>query len=119
MQHAVLVAERGSLEQLVHETANSERVQSASFAVRIHILLEILLAELEDENEFGFGVDNIVKPDDVDMLELLHEGNLADRSRWSAFLCIEMDFLKRNDFIRGPGASLWQTRVCSASPATQ
>lgn len=100
------MTKRSTLEKLVHETPDGDRVEGAPFAVDIHVLLEVALAILEDEDEFGFGVDDVVEADDVDMLEFLHEGDLADGSRRRPLFCIEVDLLERNDLIRRPRSSL-------------
>ena len=78
VQNSVLVTERSTLEKLVHETPNGDRIEGATLAVDIHVLLEVAFAILKDEDEFGLGVDDVVEADDVDVLELLHKGNLAD-----------------------------------------
>ena len=50
----------------------------ASFSRVDLILLQIALAVFKNEHEFGFGVDHIVQADYVDMLELIHQGDLPD-----------------------------------------
>lgn len=71
----------------MREVLDSVHVQRAAVTMRVHVLLEILLAELvdvsdalaaqyssrahlEDEDELGLGVDDIVQSDNVDVLEL-------------------------------------------------
>ena len=88
MEHPVLVAERGAFEQLVHETPDSDGVEGATLAMDIHVLFEVAFAVFEDEDELGLGMDDVVQPDDVDMFEFLHEGDLTDGGRGSAFLSI-------------------------------
>ena len=78
VQHPVLVAERGTLEKLVHKTPDGDWVQCAALAMNIHVLLEIALAVLEDEDKLSLSVDNVVKSNDVDVFELLHEGDFPD-----------------------------------------
>jgi hypothetical protein len=46
-------------------------MEGTALAARVHVPLEILVAELEHERELGVGVDDIVQPEDVDVLELL------------------------------------------------
>lgn len=88
MKDPILVAERSALQQLVHETPDGDRVQGATISMGIHILLQIAITELEDEDKLGLGVNNVVQADDVDVLELLHEGNLADGGGWCTFFSI-------------------------------
>jgi len=106
MENAVFVTKGGAFEELIHKTTDRHWVESTTIAVRIHILLEVLLAILEYKDQFGLGVNDIVKADDVLMFELLHEGNLADSSGRSTLLSVQMDFLESDDFIRGPGPPL-------------
>lgn len=73
MKHPVFMAERRAHQQLVHEAAHCMWIERAAVSVSVHVLLEVAFAVLEDENEFGLGMDDIVKADDVDMLELFHE----------------------------------------------
>ena len=93
------MAKGGSLEQLVHEAANDVRIECAPLAMLVHVLFEILLTVLKDEDELCLCMDDIVQSDDIDMLELLHERYLSDGSRRSALLWVEMDFLESDDFI--------------------
>lgn len=86
MQNTVLVTERGALQELIHEAPNRRRLESAAVAVLIHILLKILVTVLEYENEFCLRMYNVVKAHDVDVLQLLHKGNLPDGGGWRAFL---------------------------------
>jgi hypothetical protein len=64
----------------VHETPDSGEVESAALSVSVHIALEVLLAEFEDEDEFLLGVDNIMEANDVRVTELLHERYFSDSS---------------------------------------
>ena len=95
VQDPVLVAEVDALEQLVHERLDGHRFQSAPLAVGVHVLLKVAVHELEDEHKFVLGVDDVVQRYDVLMFQLLHEGDLADRGRWCAFLRIEVYLLER------------------------
>ena len=88
MQYPVLVAESGTLEELVHETPHGDGVKRATIAMNIHVLFEVAFAVFEDEDELGLGMDDVVQPDDVDMFEFLHEGDLTDGGRGSTFLSI-------------------------------
>lgn len=106
MQNTVAVAEVDALQQMVHEHARNVRRERAAVAVRVHVLLKILLAELEDKHELCLGVDHIVQTDDVFVVKLLHERDLADRGRRSALLRIKVNLLQRNNLIGGSGATL-------------
>ena len=106
VQDPILMTECGSLEKLIHEAPDSHGVQCTAFTMRVHVFFQILIAILEYENEFGFRMDDIVKPDDVDVFKLFHEGDLTDRCRWSAFFGIQMNLLERNDFVCSSGATL-------------
>jgi len=110
VQDTVLVTERGTLQELIHETSNRRGVESAAVTVLIHVLLKILVTVLEYENEFCLCVYNVVKAHDVDVLQLLHKRNLPNGSRRGAFLCIQVDFLQSDNFIGGPGAPLYKPR---------
>lgn len=68
----------------------------------IHVLLQILLTELEDEDEFRFGMYDIVKSEDVDVLQFFHERDLPDCCRWGAFFGIEVNLFECHNFIRRP-----------------
>jgi hypothetical protein len=78
--------------------------------VSVHVLFQILFTKLKDENELDFGVDDIMEADDVDVLELLHEGDLSDGGRGRAFLCVKIYFLEGDNFICGPGSALDEMR---------
>ena len=61
-----------------------------------HVCLKIsLIHELEDEHESLFAVDNIAQGDYVLVLQLFHEGYLADGGARGAFFGIEVDLLER------------------------
>lgn len=100
MQDTVLVAEGSASQELKHEAADGHRVECATVAVYIHVLLEITFAVLEDEDELCFGVNDIVEADDVDVLELLHERDLADGGRRGPLLGIKVYFFEGNDLVR-------------------
>ena len=100
------MTEGGALQKLIHEAAHCRGIESAAFAMRIHILLEISVAVLEDQNQLGLGVDNIVESDNVDMFQLLHQRDFADRGRGGSFLGVEMNLLERNNLVCGPGSTL-------------
>ena len=106
MEDSVFVAEGCALQKLVHEAAHGCRVKSATFAMRIHVLLEIPVAVLEDENQLGLGVDNVIEPDNVDVLQLLHQRDLTDGGRRGSFLGVEMNLFEGNNLVCGPRATL-------------
>lgn len=78
VQNPVLVTERSTLEKLVHETPNGDGIEGATLAVDIHVLLEVAFTVLKYEDELCLGVNDVVEADDIDMLELFHEGDLTD-----------------------------------------
>lgn len=88
VKHTILVAEVDALEQLIHEGFDGGRLKSTTFAMCIHISLEISIHEFEDEHQFVLGVDNIMECDNVLVLEFFHKRNLADRCRWGSLLGI-------------------------------
>lgn len=102
MQYAVLMTESCPFEELKHEASDCGRIESTSLAVCVHVPLEILVAELKDENQFRFRMDNIVQSDDVDMLKLFHKRDLTNSGRRRALLCIQMDFLQSHNLIGCP-----------------
>ena len=65
----------------------------------IHILLEILLAEFKNEDELCFAMDNIVKANDVGMLELFHQRDLTNRRGGCPFFCIQVNLLECHDLV--------------------
>jgi len=100
------VAEGRAPKKLVHEAPDGVGLEGTTIAMCVHILFEIALAVFEDKDKLGFRVDDIIKTDDVDVLELLHEGYLADRSRWGTFLSVKVYFLQSDDFICCSGTAL-------------
>lgn len=100
------MAKRSSLEELVHEASDGDGVERATVAVDIHVPFEVALAVLEDEDELRLGVNDIVEPDNVNVLEFLHERDLPYRGRRRALLRIEVYFLQRNNLIRCPRSPL-------------
>jgi hypothetical protein len=80
VENTIFVTERCSFQQLIHEAPNGHRVQSTALSMGVHVFLEISIAIFEDKNELCFGVDDVVKADDVNVFELLHQGNLPDSS---------------------------------------
>lgn len=107
VQNPVLVAEGRTLEELEHEAAHRDGVKSALFAVNVHVLLQVLLHKLEYEEEARFGVDDIVKTNNVSMPKLLHERNLANCRRWGTFFCVKVDLFEGDDIVGHARSTLW------------
>jgi hypothetical protein len=99
VQDAVVVAKGGALQELPHEGTDDGRFERSPVAVHVHVLFQVEVHELEDEHELRLGVDDIVEADNVGMLELLHETDLADGGRGRPFLGIEMDLLERHELV--------------------
>ena len=90
------MAEIDTLEQLVHERFDGHVLQSAPFAMSVHVFLEVAVHVLEHEHQLVFSVNNIVKTDDILVLQLLHEGDFADSGGWGAFFRVEVNFFQRH-----------------------
>lgn len=58
------------VQQLVGEVLDGVEREGATISVRVHVALEVLLAVLENEDELGLGVNDVVEADNVDVLEL-------------------------------------------------
>lgn len=82
------------LQQLIHKTLNRNRRQRSSITIRVHVLLEIFIHIFENQHELVFGVDDVVEGQDVFVLELFHQGDLADGGRRCAFFRVEVDFFE-------------------------
>lgn|SRR5258707_13067457 len=93
-------------EKLVHEAPDCIRIKGTAVAMRIHVFLEVPFTVLEDKDELCFRVYDVVQTHDVDVLELLHEGNLANRSRWGPFFSIEVYLFECHNFICCSGPAL-------------
>ena len=106
MQHSILVAKCCAHEKLVHEAPDRIRIEGTTIAMRIHIFLEVPFTVLEDKDELRFRVDDVVQTHNVDVLELLHERDLANRSRWCTLFSIEVDLFERHNFICCSGSAL-------------
>lgn len=100
VEDAVLVAEVDAPQQLVHEGLGLIGLQGAPVAVCVHVLLKVAVEELEDEHELVLCVDHVVEGDDVFVLELFHQGDLADGRGWSALFRVEVYFLEGNELAR-------------------
>jgi len=113
VQDAVVVAKGYSAQQLVHERLDGGGIQGATVATGIHVPLEVLVHELKDEHELVLGVDDIVEQDNVLVLQLLHEGYLADGGGGRALFRVEVDFLEGDIFARLAVAALEDLRRVS------
>ena len=80
MQHSILMAKGCAHDELEHEAPDCIRFECTAVAMRIHVFLEVPFTVLEDKDELCFRMDDVVQTHDVDVLELLHEGDLANRS---------------------------------------
>lgn len=100
------MAEGGPLEELIHKTPHDFGVKGTTIAVLVHVFLQILLAELEDEDELCLAMDDIMEADDVSVFELFHQRNLADRCRWGPFFRIQVNLLQRNNLVCRARSSL-------------
>mmetsp|Transcript_23558 Transcript_23558/g.66636 ORF Transcript_23558/g.66636 Transcript_23558/m.66636 type:complete len:362 (+) Transcript_23558:255-1340(+) len=76
VQDPVGVAELNAVAQLMGHVLDDLWIHLALHG--FHVLLEVVLAELEDEHKLFRGAEDIQQPDDVRVGELLHEGDLAD-----------------------------------------
>lgn len=110
------MTEGGTPQELIHEASHSVGFEGASFTVGVHVLLEIPFAVLEDQDKLCLRVDHVVQTDDVDVLQLLHEGDFPDSSRGGSFFRIEVYFLQGHDLVGGPRASLVVTLGKAAPP---
>lgn len=73
MENTVVVAEGNAAQQLVHERLDGDGVEHAALTSGVHVFLQVLVHEFKDEHELVLGVDDIVKTDDVFVLQFLHE----------------------------------------------
>lgn len=96
MQDSVLVAEIDALEELVHERLDRRGLERAAFAVGVHVSLQIAVHVFKHKHQLVLGVNNIVKSDNVLVLELLHQRDFPDGGRGRALLGIEVNFLESN-----------------------
>lgn len=81
----------------MHEGLDGDGVEGSAVAGRVHVPLQIGVHVLEDEHELALGVDDIVEGEDVGVLQLLHQGDLADGCGGCAFFRIEVDLLEGNE----------------------
>lgn len=73
MQNLVFMTKSGSLQELEHEAPDDFGVKRTTIPILIHVLLQILLAKLENENKLCLAMDDVVEANDVGVFELLHQ----------------------------------------------
>ena len=126
VEDSVRVAEVDALEELVHEGFDGDGRQCSSISLGVHVLLQILIHVFKDQHELVLGMNDIVEADDVLVLQLLHQRDLADCSRGCAFFGIEVDLFQSYQFPSLPVSSFedlnesdkWQTIVSSGTDGT-
>src|SRR6266849_3182865 len=106
MQHSILMAKGCAHEELEHEAPDCSRIEGTAVAMGVHVFLQVPFTVLEDKDELCFRVDDVVQTHNVDVLELLHEGDLANRSRWCPLFSIEVYLFECHDFICCSGTAL-------------
>ena len=88
-----------ALQELVGKTFDNQRIQAFFFAEIVHKLFQIVIEILKNEDKFFIGVDNLTQRDDVDVVELLQDRDLADGGRGNALLLrLQPNFLEGEDF---------------------
>mmetsp|Transcript_25471 Transcript_25471/g.78404 ORF Transcript_25471/g.78404 Transcript_25471/m.78404 type:complete len:353 (-) Transcript_25471:83-1141(-) len=103
VEDASLVAIRDAAEHLEEKAHGLRRLQAAPRlpARRVHVMLEILVQELEGQVQLGVRVHDVVQRHDVRVRELLQQRNLPDRRRRHALLLVRKpDLLQRQDLLR-------------------
>jgi hypothetical protein len=111
VEDSVVMAEGDTAKQLVHEGFDSDGIEHAALAPGVHVLLEILVHELEDQHEFVLGVDDIVETDYVFVLKFLHKRDLTDGGARGALFRIEVDLFESDELARLTVAALEDLRV--------
>lgn len=124
MEDAVVVTEGDAADQLPHEALDRGWVQGAALAaggilVAVHVLLKVLVHVFKHEHELVLRVDNIVEADNVLVLELLHQRDLADGGAGRALLAVEVDLLERDKLARLAIAPLEDRRICALAQLLQ
>ena len=95
------VAEGQSADAL--EEVGLDEVRGEHAVDGFHVLLQVLVEELEDEVELAVGLDAVLELDDVVVLELAEEADLPQgRGGDALVLDLETDALQGDDFIVGP-----------------
>ena len=106
MKDPIVVAEGGALQELEHEAVHGLRIEGATFAVGVHVPLEVPVTVLENVNQHAFSVNNIIKSDNVDVFQFLHQRDFADRGLGDPITGLQFNLLESDNLICGVGASL-------------
>lgn len=102
------------LEHLEHIALDHVRRHAPSSVVAVHVLLEVVLEVLEDEVKLVLAVNDIHQLDNIGVLELLEQGDLANGSRGNALILgIKPDLLQGDDGLRLLVAGLVHDTVCA------
>jgi hypothetical protein len=116
VKNTVRVAESDSTEHLVQERLHLHRGKASGGLVLVHVLLEVMLKELEHKMQFLLAVNNILQSDDVLVLKLLQQGNFANGCGWNTFIFgVKADFLESNHLLAYAVASLVHNTIRSLS----
>lgn len=78
MKDLSFVAVRDALQQLIGEALDDARIEALLLAEAVHVFLEVVVEELEDEHQFAVGVNDFSQRHDVRVREFLKDGNLAN-----------------------------------------
>ena len=101
VQHAVVVAERNSLQQVPHQRVDRRRVQPAP--AKVHKLLQVLVQKLKHQRQLPLRVDHVVQPHNVRVHQLLQQRDLPDRrARHPLVNAVQPDPLQRHNLPRLP-----------------
>mmetsp|Transcript_19614 Transcript_19614/g.42331 ORF Transcript_19614/g.42331 Transcript_19614/m.42331 type:complete len:213 (-) Transcript_19614:268-906(-) len=83
VEHAPLVAKLDAAQQLVERRLDHAGLEPV---LRVQKLLQVLVQVLEDERQLLLRVDHVVQPDNVWVLQLLQDGDLANGSTRNALI---------------------------------
>ena len=114
------VAESDPTEHLVQKGLDLHGGKAAGGSVLVHVLLEVVLEKLKHEVQLLLAVNDVLQPDDVLVLQLLEQGNLADCSGGHALILrVEADLLERNHLLAHAVARLVHHTVRSLADLFQ
>lgn len=77
-------------------------MQCTTFTTCVHVFLQILITKLENKDEFGLGVDDIVESENIDVFEFFQERDLSNGGAGGALFCVQVDLLESNDLVCNP-----------------